>query len=266
LTLVCSLDARLEILCGFFPLPEQFFNARKSATRSSSAGGNSFFGAMEVVPSQGLHVGPEDEVGMTLPDFKLVFLRGAHGAAHNLKDVCRGAAVAILHANGNPNYRGSANVASGARRNRGDQPAIRQTPRANLNWFEQAGEGAACADGIGKISLGEHYGLARGQVRGHNCKRNTEIFKVSRIKNTLDQIFKSLIACQAKPRDTPAGDIPQAERAARLNYARKRGPTGVRSSKDAAHARPRDVRDGDMVLFENLQNAEMRETSCKPSP
>ncbi|PYT56414.1 MAG: hypothetical protein DMG46_17790, partial [Acidobacteria bacterium] len=110
MTLVCSLDARLEILCGFFPLPEQFFNARKSATRSSSAGGNSFFGAMEVVPSQGLHVGPEDEVGMTLPDFKLVFLRGAHGAAHNLKDVCRGAAVAILHANGNPNYRGSANV------------------------------------------------------------------------------------------------------------------------------------------------------------
>src|SRR5437867_999335 len=66
--------------------------------------------------------------------------------------------------------------------------------------------------------------------------------------------------------NTPAGDIPQAERAAGLNYARKRGPTGVRSSKDAAHARPRDVRDGDMVLFENLQNAEMRETSCKPSP
>src|SRR5207253_9360669 len=95
---------------------------------------------MEVVPSQGLHVGPEDEVGMTLPDFKLVFLRGAHAAAHNLKDVCRGAAVAILHGNGNPNDRGSANVASSARRNRGHQPRIRQTTPASLYRLEQTGD------------------------------------------------------------------------------------------------------------------------------
>ena len=136
MTFVFSLKPGLETLGGVFPLHEQFLNARKGVARRSGARGNSFFGAVEVVPSQGLHVGPEDEVGMALPDFKLVLLRCAHGAAYDLKNVRGGAAVAILHADGNPDYRGSAEVASGARRYWGDEPAIRQTPRADLDWFE----------------------------------------------------------------------------------------------------------------------------------
>jgi len=46
--------------------------------------------------------------------------------------------MAVLHADGDTDYRGSTEVASGARWNRGDEPAVRKTPRADLDRFEQA--------------------------------------------------------------------------------------------------------------------------------
>lgn len=183
---VFSIKPGLETSSGVFPLSKQFLNTWKSATRGSGARSDGFFGAVEVVPSQRLHVRPKDEVGMAFPDFKLVLLRRAHGATYDLKNVRGCATVAVLHADGNPDYRGSAEVAGSARRDWRDQPAVRQAPRTDLDWFEQSGKSATRADGVGKIALREHNRLARAQIRGHHCKGNAEVFKVARIKNALD--------------------------------------------------------------------------------
>ena len=86
-----------------------------------------------------------------------------------------------------------------------------------------------------------------------------------RIKNALDQILKAAIACQPEPGDAPTSDIPETERPAGLNNARQRSTTGVCGPQDAAHAGSRDMRDRYLILFEDLQNAEMREAPREPS-
>jgi hypothetical protein len=184
-TFVFSLEPGLD-LRGVLFLSQQFFDARECAECSSGARSDSFIGTVEIVPSQGLHVRPQDEIGVAFPHFKLVLLRCAHRAANHLKNVCWGAAVAVLHAHGDTDYRGSTEVASGVRWNRGDEPAVRKAPCADFDRFEQAREGATRADGVHKIALGENHGFAGGQVRGHHCKRNPEILKLARIENAFD--------------------------------------------------------------------------------
>ena len=84
---------------------------------------------------------------------------------------------------------------------------------------------------------------------------------MARIKNALDQILKAVIACQPEPGDAPTRDIPETECPAGLNNALQGGAAGVCSAQDAAYARSRDMRNGHVVLFEDLQNAEMREAA-----
>src|SRR5207245_9141738 len=186
---------------------------------------------------------------MAFPDFKLVLLCCAYGATHDLKDVCGGAAVAVLEADENPNYCGCTEVASGARRNRCDQPTVCQAPRANLDRFEQSGEGATRADGVGKIPLCEHNRLTGAQVRGHNCKRNAQVFKVTRIRNALEQILKAVIACQPEPGDAPTGGIPEAPRTASLNNTSAWSAAGVCRASDPGDARACEVLSRKTVLF-----------------
>jgi hypothetical protein len=265
LTLALRFEPGLQIECGVLLLHQQFFNTRESAARGGGTGSDGLFGAVEVVPGQGLHVGPEDKVGVTFPNFKLVLLRGAHGAAYDLKNVCGGAAVAVLHADRDTDYNGSAEAADGARWNGGHETAVRKTPRANLDRFEQAREGATRADGVHKIALREHHGFAGGEIRGDHRKRDAEIFKLARLENACNQILKTLITCQAEAGNAPTGDVPEAQCTAGLDDACKRRATGVSRAEDAAHARPRDVRDGDVILLEDLQDAEMREPARETS-
>jgi len=175
-------------LSGFFLLAEQFLNPWESAARRGGARSDGFVGTLEVVPRERLHVGPENQVSVALPNFELVFLRRAYRAAHDLKNVCGGATVAVLHADGDADYRGSAEIAGCARGNWSDEPPVRQAPRANFDRFEQAREGAACANGIHKIALREDYRFAGSQVRGDNRERNAEIFKLARFEYTFNQI------------------------------------------------------------------------------
>jgi len=107
-------------------------------------------------------VGPENEIGMALPDFELVFLRRVYRPADDLKDIRGSAAVAVLHAHGNSDDYGSAEFASGVRRNRRNESAVREASRANFDGFEQAWKRATRADGIHEIALREHHGFAGG--------------------------------------------------------------------------------------------------------
>ncbi len=135
MTLVFRFEPDLEIKRGVLPLHQQFFNARESAVRRGGARGDGFLGAMEVVPGQRLHIGTEDKVGVAFPDFQLVLLRGAYSAAYHLKNVGGGAAVAVLHADGDADDHCGTEVVSGARRNGSDKAAVGKTTGADLDRF-----------------------------------------------------------------------------------------------------------------------------------
>jgi hypothetical protein len=208
-----------------------------------------------------LHIGPEDQVGVTFPDFKLMLLRCIYRTADYLKDVGRGAAMSVLHSDGNAEDDRRSEFSSGARWNGRDEPAVRQAARADLHRLEQTRKSATRADGVHQIALREDHRIARSQVRGDDRERDAKVFELARIENALDQVGKSLVACQAEAGDPPAGNVPEAQCAACFNDARQRRSAGVGSSENAANAGSRDVRDRDLVLFEYLQHAEMREAT-----
>jgi hypothetical protein len=83
---------------------EEREEARKGGAGGGGAGLNGFVDALEVVPRQGLDCGTKYKVRLALPTFELMLLRGADGAAHDLKNVRRSAATAIVQAYGDTDH------------------------------------------------------------------------------------------------------------------------------------------------------------------
>src|SRR5258708_29480527 len=189
---------------------------------------------------------------MALADVELVLLRSVYRPTYDLKDIRRSAAVAVLHAHGNSDDYGSAEFASGVRRHRRSESAVGKAPSADFHWFKQSWKRATRADGIHEVALRKHDRFTGGQVRGHHRKRDAEVFKLSGLEHPLNQILQALIAGQAKARNAPAGDVPEAERAAGLNNVRERRTAGIGGAQDASHTGSCDVGDRNVVLFEDL--------------
>src|SRR6266850_1978707 len=166
IALCFCLETSFALLRRGVLLFQKLLNARERPARSGSAGFDRLFGAIEIVPSQGLHIGAKNKVGVAFPNFELMFLRGTDGAADHLKYVGWRAAMAVLHSDGNTDHRSGAQFAGSPRRNTRYQAAVGQAARADLNRFEQAGKRAACANGIDEISLRKNDRLTRSEVRG----------------------------------------------------------------------------------------------------
>lgn len=240
---------------------QHFGDARQGAPGSCCARSDGFRSLVESVPGERLYVRTKHEIGMAFPGLKLVFLRGADGTSDHLKDVRWRAAIKILHADGNADHTGGAKRAGGARRNGRDEAAIGEASRADLDRSEEPRERAARTDRVNKIALRENDGLAGGQVGGDDGKRNAQLFKLSGLKDAMDQVGEPLIAGQAKAGWSPAGNIAKPELAARGNNALERSSAGIGRAKNAANAGPGDVRDGNAVLLEGLQHAEVRKSA-----
>src|SRR5258707_7424551 len=238
---------------------QQFLDARDGISGCCGACLDGFTGPVEIVPGQGLHIGAENEVRMALPDFELMFLRGADGAAYDLEDIRRSAAMAVLNADGNGEHAAGAELPRGVRRNGGNQPTVGQAARADLDWFEKAGEGATRADGINQIALSKDHRFSSGKVCGHDGHRNVQFFEASRLEDALDEVTETVIAGEAQARDARASDIAEAQRAASCDDARQGCAAGVRRSENAADARAGDGGDRNWVLLEDLQDAEVSE-------
>ena len=240
---------------------DQFLDAGKREACRCGAGFDGLVGAIKIIPGERPDVGAENQVGVTLPNFELMLLGGADGAADDLKDVGRSAAVTIIEANRNGKHVPSTKVAGRGCGNLGDETAIGKVTCSDLYGFEQARESAACSNRFAQISVREDYGLSVGQVRRDDSRGNFEILELSRFEHLLDQIGQAVIAGEPQPGNAPPGDVAETERAASSNDARERRPTGVGRAENAAHAGASDMRNWNAILLENLQDAEMGEST-----
>jgi hypothetical protein len=107
--------------------------------------------------------------------------------------------------------------------------------------------------------------FAVSQVRGNDGHGNSEVFKASRFEDLLDEVAEPVVAGKPQPGDSPPGDVAKTKRAASGDDAGERSTTCVRGAENAAHARAGNTRDRYVILFENLQNAKMREATRKPA-
>jgi hypothetical protein len=261
MTLCFGFDPSLEFDMGVLRRVEQFLDAGERAACRRGAGFDGLVGAIKIIPGERLDVGAENQVGVTLPYFELMLLGGADGAADDLKDVGWSAAVNIIEANRNGKHVPSTKLAGRGCGNLGDETAIGKAACSDLYGFEQPRESTACADRFAQISVREDYGLSVGQVRRDDSRGDFEILELSRFEHLLDQIAQAVIAGEPQPGNAPPGDVAETERAASSNDARERRPAGVGRAEDAAHARASDMRNWNAILLENLQDAEMGEST-----
>ena len=72
-----------------------------------------------------------------------------------------------------------------------------------------------------------------------------------------------MVTGKAQPRDMPTGDIAKAQRPARFNDALERCAAGIGCAEDAAHAATGDVRDANVMLLKDSQDAKVRKSAGK---
>ena len=242
---------------------QEFFNARDRASRDGDAGVDGFIGAIEVVPSNGVNIGPDDEVGVTFPGLDLVLLGGAYRARDDLKNVGGRAMVAVLNADGYAQDKLSAELAGRLRGNGSDQAAVDEAARSNIDWLEQTWESAARADRVLEVAVGEDDRLAIIKVGGNDRERDTQIFEILSVENAIDQVAETMVAGETEARNAPAADVAKFEHAACGDDASQRSTAGIRRAENAADAGAGDARNRNAMLLENLQHAEMCEAARK---
>ena len=148
-----------------------------------------------------------------------------------------------------------------------DKAAVGEAARSNPNRFEQSRVGATCANGSNQRALTKDDGIAGSEVSSDDRQGNLHVLEVRGVEDAFDQIAEAMVAGETKAGDAPAGEIAKANGAANSEYASEWRATGVGCAKNAAHAGSCDVRNGDVVLFENFENAQMskaaREAAAK---
>ena len=244
-------------------MKQEFLNARQCQLRRPNAGFDGLVGFLEVVPGKRIDVRANNEIRVALPVVELMFLRGADGSGNNLEHVFRRAAMAVLHADRNSDNDLSAELAGRVSGHGRHETAVGEPASADLNWLEQSREGATRADGINEWALPKDDRIAGAEVCGHDGKRNFHLLEPGGVKDAFDQVREAMVAGEAEPGDTPAGDVAKTNRATGGENAGQRRAAGVRRPKDASDAGARDVRDGDVILFENRQHPEVSEATCE---
>src|ERR1700733_7425907 len=72
-----------------------------------------------------------------------------------------------------------------------------------------------------------------------------------------------MVAATPEARNAPAADVAEFKGAASSDDACQRGAAGIGRTENAADACSRNAGNWYAVLFEDLQNAEMRKATCK---
>ena len=223
----------------------------------SGTGSDGLFGAVEIVPGNGLDIRSQDEVRVLLPNFVLVFLGGTYRAAHHLENIGWSAAVAVLHTHRDSNDVSGAEGARSTGWDGGNETAVCEAARANFDGLEKTGKCTARANGVNETPAGENDGVAGSKVGGDDCHGNAQVFKLTRFEYAFDQAAEALVAGESKTRNAPASNVAKAQRAAGGNDATERRAAGVGGAENAAHACSCDVRDRDLMLLKNLQHSQV---------
>jgi hypothetical protein len=114
----------LLVAAGSLGALEKFMDAREGAARHGRPCFDGLIRPVKIIPRKGLHVGPEDQIGVSLPGLGLVFLSRMNGACDHLKDIGRRAALSILDSHLHAEDECRAQVSCGASGNWGDKAAI----------------------------------------------------------------------------------------------------------------------------------------------
>jgi hypothetical protein len=107
--------------------------------------------------------------------------------------------------------------------------------------------------------------LASKQIGGYDGERNLHLLEIFRFGKAVKKIFETLVGSHAHARERPAAKIAEARKASLTRHFVERSPAGVGRGDQRANAGSGYVINGDFVLFQDAQNAYVRDTAGKPA-
>ena len=123
-----------------------------------------------------------------------------------------------------------------------------------LHGVKQAGIRATGANRQDHVALAMKVnGLAGGEIRSDDAARDLHLFEAVSFQKTCKEGLHALAGCESHPTEAPAADIGETHGAADAGYLFGLPPAGVSRCYDGARAYTCDAVNGDLVLFEDLQ-------------
>src|ERR1700683_1052222 len=95
---------------------------------------------------------------------------------------------------------------------------------------EKARIGARSSERRANFSFGEMDGFAGEQIRSNDCQRNSRLSEIFRFRETVEEIYQTLVGSHAHAGKRPAAKIAEARKGALSRYFVEGSPAGVRCS------------------------------------
>lgn len=152
------------------------------------------------------------------------------------------------------------NLGSDGGGHRSHHAAIGQQPPLMLNGLEEAGEGAARSDGHIQGTPAKYMRCPRIKVGSHNSCWDGQVLYSARAEPLPYKLADQVLFFGLPIRVLKADEIPHAHAAAQFAKLTRGDAVGKGSTEQGPDAGADDGGNWDLLLFENIENAQMGES------
>jgi len=244
---------------------QPLLNCRKSGKSRGFAGADQIAGAVEAVPLKRSYVERDYEVAFSPPALLSPAVEDLETPAHDLEYVAgeRSVTVGDVHRN---NMRGS-ELPGQARGDFNRHGAVHEQTALVLDGVKQARIRATGANGKDDLAFpmeGDRF--TGGKIGGDHTQSELHLLEAVTLQEAFEKSLHALAGGESHPTQAPAADIGEAHGGADAGYFLGRRAAGVGRCHDRARAYTRDAVNGNVVLFENLQQPGVGDAAGEPTP
>jgi hypothetical protein len=244
---------------------QPLLNCRKSGKGRGFAGADQIGGAVEAVPFNRSYVKNDYEVAFSPPDLLSPAVEDLETPVHDLENVAgqRSVTVGDVHRN---DVRGS-QLPGKVRGDFDRHGAVHEHAALVLHGMKQAGIRATGANGEDHVALPmEGDGFACGKIGGDHTQWDLHLLEAVTFQEAFEKSLHALAGGESHPTQAPAADIGEAHGGTDAGYFLGRRAAGVSRCHDRARAYTRDAVNGNLMLFESLQQPGVGDATGEPTP
>jgi hypothetical protein len=239
---------------------QPLLNRRKSGKGRGFPGADQIGGAIKTVPFNRSYVENHYEVAFSAPALLSPALEDLETPVHDLEYIARQCSFTVGHLHRNDVC--SSELSSQTRGNLHGHCTIHEEALLVFNGVKQAGIRATGANREDHVTLAmEGDGLTGGEIGGDHAQWDFHLLEAVTFQKTFEKGLHALAGCESHPTEAPAADIGKTHGAADPGYLLGLPAAGVSRCYDGARAYTCDAVNGDLMLFEDLQQPGVSDTA-----
>src|SRR5271165_1853706 len=143
------------------------------------------------------------------------------------------------------------------------QHAVDEQAPANLYGQEHSWISATGAHWIDQGSRMKDHAFAGREIRRGHGQRDAQFFERFDLQQLIQKSDHALVTGKAVARERPTGNMLEAHPGGNLLEIRSRESAAIRGADERAHTGSGNIADGDVLFFEDLENADVGHAASK---